>query len=122
MHQAKALLPAVVAPETTLLDLVDHILPMHRQAVFPVARDHQLYGMLMLEDMKPISRDRWLKTRVQDVMRPVEREHFVDTTASLGEAKHLMRENGIGAVAVLNREGDLVGFLGGGAVIKRAGR
>jgi len=116
------LLPAVVAPETTLLDVVDHILPMHRQAVFPVARDHQLYGMLLLEDMKPISRDRWLKTRVQDVMRPVEREHFVDTSASLGEAKNLMRENGIGAVAVLNREGDLVGFLGGGTVRKRAAR
>ena len=116
------LLPAVVTPETTLLDLVDHILPMHRQAVFPVALDHQLYGMLLLEDMKPISREKWLKTRVQDVMRPVTREHFVDTSASLGEAKNLMRENGIGAVAVLNAEGNLVGFLGGGAVRKRTAR
>jgi hypothetical protein len=31
-----------------------------------------------------------------------------------------MRENGIGAVAVLNDDGMLVGFLGGGAVRKRA--
>jgi len=116
------LLPAVVAPETTLIDLVDHILPMHRQAVFPVAKEHQLYGMLLLEDMKPISRDQWLKTRVQDVMRPVERDHFVDTSASLAEAKNMMRENGVGAVAVLNAAGDLVGFLGGGVTRKRATR
>ena len=116
------LLPVVVAPETTLLHLVDHILPMHRQAVFPVARDHQLYGMLLLEDMKPIPRDRWVKTRAQDVMRPVMREHFVGTSASFGEAKNVMQENGIGAVAVLNANGDLVGFLGGGAVRKRTTR
>jgi CBS domain-containing protein len=95
---------------------------MHRQAVFPVARDRQLFGLLLLEDLKPIPRDEWRATAVEKVMRPVSRDHFVDTASSLGEAKQSMRENGIGAVAVLNDEGKLVGFLGGGTVRRKATR
>jgi Zn-dependent protease len=116
------MLPVSVAPEQDLLHVVDHVLPMHRQAVFPVARDKQLFGLLLLEDMKPIPRDSWRITPVQKVMRPVSAEHFVDSHASLGEARNLMRENGIGAVAVLNDDGMLVGFLGGGAVRKQTPR
>ena len=116
------MLPVAVSPEQDLLDVVDHILPMHRQAVFPVARDKQLFGLLLLEDMKPIPRESWRMTQVQKVMRPVSAEHFVDSHVSLGEARNLMRENGIGAVAVLNDDGMLVGFLGGGAVRKQTRR
>ena len=114
------MLPVAVLPDDDLMHIVDHILPMHRQAVFPVARDKQLFGMLLLEDMKPIPRETWRTISVKTVMRPVSADHFVDSHASLGEARNLMLENGIGAVAVLNDEGSLVGFLSGGAVRKRA--
>jgi CBS domain-containing protein len=95
---------------------------MHRQAVFPVARDRQFYGMLLLADMKPIPRESWRTTPVQKVMRPVTPDQFVDTSASLGDARLIMRDNGIGAVAVVDNDGKLVGFLGGGAPRKRAKR
>ena len=116
------MLPVTVSPETDLLHVVDHILPMHRQAVFPVARDRQFYGMLLLADMKPIPRESWRTTPVQKVMRPVTPDQFVDTSASLGDARLIMRDNGIGAVAVVDNDGKLVGFLGGGAPRKRAKR
>jgi CBS domain-containing protein len=116
------MLPVTVAPDQNLMYLVDHILPMHRQAVFPVARDKQLFGLLLLEDVKPIPRESWRLTQVQKVMRPVSADHFVDSRASLGEARNVMQENGIGAVAVLNEDGLLVGFLGGGAISRRARR
>jgi Zn-dependent protease len=116
------LLPVSVTPETDLLHVVDHVLPMHRQSVFPVARNRQLYGLLLLEDMKPIPREAWRSTSVQSVMRPITRDHFVDTTSSLGDARVLMRDNGIGAVAVVDSDGKLVGFLGGGAPRKRTNR
>jgi CBS domain-containing protein len=116
------LLPVAVSPETDLLHFVDHILTMHRQAVFPVAEDRQLYGMLLLEDMKPIPRDEWRATLVRSVMRPIAREHFVDIGASLADARVQMRDNGIGAVAVVDNDGKLAGFLGGGAPRKRAKR
>lgn len=107
-------LPTAVPPDADLLHFVDHILPVNRQAVFPVAKDRQLYGMLLLADMKRVDRSAWHTTLVRDVMRAVTAEHFIDTAATVAEAQELMNENGIGAVCVLDAEGKLVGFFGGG--------
>jgi Zn-dependent protease len=115
-------LPVAVPPDANLLHFVDHILPMNRQAVFPVAKDRQFYGMLLLEDMKGVARDRWHTTQVHEVMRAVTSQHFVDTGASLTEARELMHENHIGAVGVLDAEGKLVGFLGGHIIKRRTSR
>jgi predicted transcriptional regulator len=115
-------LPVAVSPDATLLHFVDHVLPMNRQAVFPVAKHHQLYGMMLLEDMKAVPREKWNGTRVQEIMRAVTREQFVDMTASLADARELMRENGIGAVGVLDNDGKLVGFLGGNVVKRQTAR
>jgi Zn-dependent protease len=115
-------LPVAVPPDANLLYFIDHILPMNRQAVFPVAKDHQLYGMLLLEDMKSVPRELWHTTPVQSVMRAVTAEQFIDMTASLADARELMRENGIGALGVLDNDGKLVGFLSGGAAKKQTTR
>jgi Zn-dependent protease len=105
------MLPATVEPEASILQFVDNILPAHRRAVFPVARDRQLYGMLLLEDMKRVRREDWSKTLVREVMRAVEPDHFVETRTHLTEARDLMEANGIGALGVIDHSGKLVGFL-----------
>jgi Zn-dependent protease len=115
-------LPVPVPPDANLLHFVDQILPMNRQTVFPVAKNNQLYGMLLLEDMKAIPREQWHLTDVKDVMRAVTADQFVDSSASVIEARELMRENGIGAVSVVDNDGKLVGFLGGGVVRKQTAR
>ena len=116
------MLPISVEPDANLLYFVDHILPMNRQAVFPVAKDHQLYGMLLLEDLKAIPRERWHLTTVQSVMRAVTREQFIDMAATVSEARAQIRENGVGAVGVLDNDGRLVGFFGGGIIRKQTAR
>lgn len=105
------LLPVSVSPEASIAHFVDHILPLHRQAVFPVARNRELFGMLLLEDMKRIRREEWGTTYVRDVMRAVEPDHFVETRTQLAEARELMAANGIGALGVIDSSGNLVGFL-----------
>ncbi len=104
-------LPVSVDPEATLQKFVDHILPMHRQTVFPVAKDKQLFGMLVLEDLKSIDRGQWHQTLVRDAMRPVTTEHFVETGTPIADANALAFENGCGAVAVVDYEGRLVGLI-----------
>jgi len=104
-------LPVSVAPETNVLHFVDHILPLHRRTIFPVARELQLYGILTLEDLKKLPRDDWHKTKIQTVMRPVTPEYFVESNTTLVEAKELMRENDIGALGVIDAQGNLVGFM-----------
>lgn len=104
-------LPAAVEPDIDLQHFVDHILPVHRRTVFPVAADRQLFGILLLEDMRSLERERWRTTFVRDAMRPVVADHFVETTVLLADAREQMRSNGIGAVCVVDGSGQLVGFL-----------
>ena len=108
-------LPIPVEPEFFVSQFVDQILPVYRHAVFPVAKNAQLYGVLLLEDLKKLSREDWHKTKIVSVMRPVVPEYFVESATLLAEAHELMRGNGINALGVIDRQGNLVGFLRGKA-------
>ncbi|CAN5627659.1 site-2 protease family protein [soil metagenome] len=107
------MLPVAVAPESTVQDFVDNILPMYPRNVFPVARDRQLYGMLLLTEMRAVEPAVWRQTLIREIMRPVTHDHFVETGISLTEARELIRSNGIGAVGVIDSEGKFVGILHG---------
>ena len=111
-------LPVPVEPDSTVLQFVDRILPLHRQTIFPVAKKRQFYGFLLLEDMKKLPRDDWSKTKILDVMRPVTPDFFVEHDFLYSDAKDIMRVNGIGALGVIDRQGNLVGFLQRGKVKK----
>lgn len=113
------MLPVAADPDVSLQHLVDQVLPMNRQTVFPVARDRNLFGMLVLEDMKRVDRSEWHRTLVRDAMRPVTTEHFVETGTLIVEANALARSNGCGAVAVIDSDGRLVGFIPGGGAKPR---
>lgn len=103
--------PISLEPRLTISRFVDDVLPLHRQTSFPVAVDGQLHGILSLEDLKTLPRDRWPKTLVQAVMRPITPEFFVGPSTTLDSAQELMKENGVGSLAVVNAKGVLVGFL-----------
>ena len=51
-------------------------------------------------------------------MRPITPDYFVETDTPLNEAEEIMRENGIGALGVIDAQGNLVGFLQRGKVKK----
>lgn len=106
--------PVSIEPDVTVSKLVDEILPLHRQTSFPVAINKQLHGILALEDLKSLPRERWRATKARDVMRPIGPRFFVDPSATLEYAKELMKRNGIGSLAVVNTSGQLVGFLQNG--------
>ncbi|MCM3903164.1 MAG: site-2 protease family protein [Pyrinomonadaceae bacterium] len=116
-----AMSPAIaIAPELTITQLIDDFLPLHRQTSFPVALDHQLHGILTLEDLKSLPRERWRLTRARDVMRPIAPRFFVEPSATLDYARELMKRNGVGSLAVINNHGKLVGFLPSGKLRPRA--
>jgi len=103
--------PVSIAPDITVLYFIDHILPLRRQTVFPVAKTSRLYGILALEDLKKLAREDWDKTIISAVMRPITADYFVETDTLLTEARELMRENGIGALGIIDKTGNLVGFM-----------
>ena len=106
-------LPISVLPETDVMHFVKGILPLHRRPIFPVAENRQLYGMLVLEDLKKLPRDDWQTTKIRQIMRPITTEYFIETDATLAEANALMTDNDINALGVIDGQGNLVGFLHG---------
>ncbi|MET0624360.1 MAG: site-2 protease family protein [Pyrinomonadaceae bacterium] len=118
---ADAMTAAVaVEPDSTVGHFVDHVLALHRQEAFTVAREGRLHGILTLRDLKELPRDRWHQTRVREVMRPVSEELFVPPSAPLARAERLLNENGAGALAVVDDAGRLVGLLLRGRIKRRA--
>lgn len=113
-------LPFTLKPETSVSQFVDQILPLHQQTAFLVAENKRMHGLLALEDLKKLPRDAWHKTAVREVMRPVTEDLFVDAATKMTHARELMRENGTGALAVLDANGLLVGFLQAGKIRKKA--
>ena len=103
--------PFSIEPDLLISHLIDSVLPLHRQVAFPVAQNQRLHGMLALEDLKSLPRERWHLTRARDVMRPIAPRFFVEPNTTLDYAQELMKRNGIGSVAVVGKGGDLVGFL-----------
>jgi len=106
--------PFSIEPDLLISNLIDSVLPMHRQVAFPVAHEQRLHGMLSLEDLKTLPRERWHLTRARDVMRPIAPRFFVEPNATLDYARELMKRNGIGSLAVVGKNGELVGFLQSG--------
>lgn len=106
--------PFSIEPDLLISHLIDSILPLHRQVAFPVAQNHRLHGMLALEDLKTLPRERWHLTRARDLMRPIAPRFFVEPNTTLDYAQELMKRNGIGSVAVVGKGGELVGFLQSG--------
>jgi Zn-dependent protease/CBS domain-containing protein len=113
--------PISIEPGLVVTRFVDDVLPLHRQTSFPVALSGRLHGILSLEDLKSLPRDRWANTQVQTVMRPVGPSFFVGPSTTLTSAQELMKENGVGSIAVVDGTGRLVGFLQSGR-IKRSGK
>lgn len=109
--EAVMLLPVSASPDLTIQAFIDTVLAMHRQSAFPVVKDRNLLGMLLLEEMKAVNPDQWRKKTIREVMRPVESDHFVEVGTSLSDARELARTNGVGYVGIIGNDGLLVGVV-----------
>lgn len=103
--------PVTIAPQTTIHDLVDRVLPEHRQTSFLVVADGRLHGILSLAAIRDLPRELWAHALVRAWMHPVEEAFFVESTTSVAEAEELLSRNGLGQLAVLDSEGLVVGSL-----------
>jgi Zn-dependent protease len=111
--------PVVIEPDLQISRFIDEILPLHRYPSFPVALDKRLLGILTLEDLKKIPRELWRDRRVREAMRPVNPSMFVNASADMDAANELIQRNGVGAVAVVEESGELVGFLRRGQIRRK---
>ena len=106
--------PFAIEPELLVSHFVDQVLPLHPQTSFPVASNHRVQGILSLQDLKSLPRERWREKRARDVMRPIASGMFVGPAEMLARAREIMQTNGVGSLAVVDEKGELIGFLQNG--------
>jgi len=111
--------PLPVEPDLPITRFVDEVLPLHRHVTFPVVLNRRLLGILSLEDLKKIPREKWRSLRAREVMRTVNSQLFVPENATIESVSELLEANGVGAVGVINQSGELIGFLRRGRLRKK---
>jgi Zn-dependent protease/predicted transcriptional regulator len=95
--------------EQTIAQVVEALWARHVSTV-PVLADGTLVGVLSVGSLQTIDRERWTTTRVRDVMRPIERAYTAHPDDPLPSALRQATRNGLGRIAVLDRD-RLVGYL-----------
>jgi Zn-dependent protease len=104
--------PAVsIAPELSVSDFVDNILPQNRLVTFAVAHEGRLHGILSLVKLRELPTELWEQTIIRDVMLPISEDLFVPVRASIEHAQRKLKSNQLGFLAVIDQDGFLVGSL-----------
>ncbi|MEX0772355.1 MAG: site-2 protease family protein [Balneolales bacterium] len=64
--------PVTVKPDATLSELVDNYFFKNIHSSFPVVDDDKLVGLIEINQVKRINKDKWDYTQVREVMAPLE--------------------------------------------------
>jgi len=100
-----------VSPEMLVAEFLDRILTAHRHTHFPVARDGRLHGVLSLERLREEPQDKWEILTIGEVMKPIDESLFINVRASIEHARHKLKMNSLGFLAVIDPDGLLIGHL-----------
>ena len=102
--------PPTVPPECTVDSLVqDHIMGTDDQS-FPVLEGEQIVGLVTLQDVREVTRDKWPTLRVRDIMTPVEQLTMVSVDQDAAEAMEKLMQRDVRQLPVLQDE-RLTGLL-----------
>jgi len=99
-----------VAPELSLLHLVDEHLMRTDQRAFPVVESGRLVGLVCLEDLRKVPRAAWPDAHVAEIMTPADALSVVTPDAEINEAMHTLGRRDVEQLPVVT-DGRLVGVL-----------
>ncbi|MBN1550716.1 site-2 protease family protein [bacterium] len=100
-----------VPSHLTIQDFVNNYVLKHRHNSFPVIEDGKWAGIVSLNNVKQTPRESWEEKHVKDIMTPAEEDLKICEECDLSDAFVKTAENGLGRVAVLNTQDQLVGYL-----------
>jgi Zn-dependent protease/predicted transcriptional regulator len=102
--------PPTTCPDCTVGNLVhEHIMGSDDHA-FPVMLEDDFVGIVTLDDVREVPRERWEQTVVGDIMTPIDKLITVTVDEDAAEALGRLSQNDVRQLPVL-REGRLVGLL-----------
>ena len=83
-----------VSPDLTIIDLVDLYINKHYQKIFPVVDRDRLVGIVSLQSVLSLERDKWHWLHVASVMTPLSPSTVVAPNLSAADALEIMQRHG----------------------------
>lgn len=99
-----------IDPAMNLDDFVHDYLLKYDYSAFPVTRDDDLVGIVTVNEIRDIPRERWRDTSVEEVARPPEEERVIDQNDDAFDALMHMAEGNLGRLLVMH-DGKLKGMV-----------
>lgn len=90
-----------VPPDITVQQLVSDYFLVHRHGGYPVVKDGQILGIITLQCVRSISKEKRERTTVKEAMVPCERTVMVRPTVSALNALNIMARENVGRVLVV---------------------
>jgi len=98
-----------VSPDDTLAELAECFLH-YKYGAFPVVYGSTTHGLVALQNMKAVPRDKWSETKVSRILTPLKDTMVIEPDADAAEVMLKMASQNRGRALVME-SGDLVGLL-----------
>jgi CBS domain-containing protein len=102
--------PPTVTADTSISRLVDEHVMGTDERGFPVLEGSSLVGLVTLQDLREVPRDRWQGTNVREIMTPVEELETVNPDSDAADAMQTLTRRDVRQLPVLDGQ-ELVGML-----------
>lgn len=99
-----------VGSDLLLIDLVNDYFSKYKHGGFPVTRDSTLLGLVTIQDLRKIPKERWNEVRVVDIMTPCEKLVCVKPDQLAMDALVKMSKLAVGRLPV-QQDGKLLGIV-----------
>lgn len=110
--------PHTITPDARLDDVVDEVMMRYQARVVPVVSEGAFLGLVTLEGVARIPKDRWPVTTALTVMIPARQVHTVSPDDSVESAIVTMQKEDVNQLVVLKEEA-LVGIISRSTIIRQ---
>lgn len=102
--------PQTIPPDINLLDLVEDYFFKRRYSSFPVIENERLVGMVEINDVKRIPKEKWGRTTVREVMHPWDEVKTITPDMDTFEVLMEMIDRQVGRLPVV-KNGKIEGIV-----------
>ncbi len=112
--------PVATIPADAGLDRAAHYYFMAaRFTAFGVEEGGEIVGVIRMEHLQQVPRERWAFTRVGDVMMPLDRDKMtIDSDEEAVEALMQMAQNDCGRLLVTDHSGNIIGIISHSDIVR----
>ena len=94
----------------TVEDVIQNYFYLYRHPCFPVVDNYKVLGIVTLDDIKILPREKWVETKVADLMQPLDENLMILIEGNSSDAFQKIMTNKVGRLLVFD-EHKLVGII-----------